>query len=661
MKRIVLMTGLLLLAGMVSPVLGQNDCYNPTMREAKASYDKGDYRRAEQLYREASECYDCTAQQKAQARKQATECRRKIEADEAAERRRQEGTRLAEERRREEAAAAARKRKEEARLAGERRQREEALRQKEEQQRRREEELNRREEQQRQREETFRREEEQAAERKRQAEERRKLEEAERNKITLNVGGVEFKMVRVEGGTFAMGCTSEQEDDCHDWEKPVHSVTLSSYYIGETEVTQALWEAVMGNNPSHWKGDDLPVAGLTWDEAQEFIQKLNRLTCRTFRLPTEAEWEYAARGGSKSRGYKYSGSNSIDDVAWYKGNSGKKPHPVKGKQANELGIYDMSGNVEEWCSDSYGDYNSGSQHDPEGSPIDNARVMRGGYWFLDAWFCRVSNRWDCYAPNTQSDHFGFRLVLDDNPTMTENHERNDTFNKRDEIFAVRGVEFKMVWVEGGTFTMGCTSEHGEDCDDNEKPAHSVTLSSYYIGETEVTQALWEAVMVNNPSEFKGNNLPVEQVSWDDVQKFVQKLNRLTGRTFRLPTEAEWEYAGRGGSKSRDYKYSGSNSIKDVAWYTGNSGKKPHPVKEKRANELGLYDMSGNVWEWCSDWYGEYNHSLQHNAEDIKNVSVRALRGGAWNIYAGDCRVSRRLESSPGHRYNFVGFRLVLCP
>ena len=161
----------------------------------------------------------------------------------------------------------------------------------------------------------------------------------------------------------------------------------------------------------------------------------------------------------------------------------------------------------------------------------------------------------------------------------------------------------MVYVSGGTFTMGGTSEQGSDAFDQEKPTHSVTLSSYYICKYEVTQALWRAVMGSNPSNFKGDNLPVESVSWNDCQTFINRLNSYTGRNFRLPTEAEWEFAARGGNYSRHYKYSGSNYIGDVAWYHSNSGHRTHPVGTKQPNELGLYDMSGNVHEWCSDWDG----------------------------------------------------------
>ena len=172
-------------------------------------------------------------------------------------------------------------------------------------------------------------------------------------------------------------------------------------------------------------------------------------------------------------------------------------------------------------------------------------------------------------------------------------------------FTVNGVLFEMVRVEGGTFRMGATSEQGGDAERDEKPVHSVKLNTFYIGKTEVTQALWQAVMGSNPSHFKGADLPVENVTWYDCQNFIQKLKSLTGQKFRLPTEAEWEFACRGGNKSRGYKYSGSNNLGSVAWYNGNSGGKTRPVGTKAPNELGIYDMSGNVWEWCNDWYADY--------------------------------------------------------
>lgn len=236
-------------------------------------------------------------------------------------------------------------------------------------------------------------------------------------------------------------------------------------------------------------------------------------------------------------------------------------------------------------------------------------------------------------------------------TMTEKEGAKRTFT-------VKGVNFTMVPVAGGTFRMGATAEQNSP-GNAEKPVHSVTLSSYYIGVTEVTQALWEAVMGKNPSYFKGADLPVEQVSWEDCQTFIRKLNALTGQTFRLPTEAEWEYAARGGGKSKGYQYSGSNNLGEVAWYDDNSGSKTHAVGTKRANELGLYDMSGNVWEWCQDWYGSYSSSAQTNPQGASSGSYRVNRGGSWSSYARGCRVANRNSLSPGFRCYYLGLRLAL--
>lgn len=225
-------------------------------------------------------------------------------------------------------------------------------------------------------------------------------------------------------------------------------------------------------------------------------------------------------------------------------------------------------------------------------------------------------------------------------------------------FTVNGISFTMFYVPGGTFTMGATSEQGSDAYDDEKPTHQVTLSSYSIGQTEVTQELWQAVMGSNPSYFKGSRRPVECVSWNDCQDFIRKLNSLTGQNFRLPTEAEWEYVARGG-RSGGTKYAGSNSIGDVAWYDGNSGDQIHDVATKRANSLGIYDMSGNVWEWCQDWYGNYSSSSQTNPQGPSTGSSRVYRGGSWVDRASYCRVSIRNGRGPDCRYNNLGLRLAL--
>ncbi|MBP5257662.1 MAG: SUMF1/EgtB/PvdO family nonheme iron enzyme [Prevotella sp.] len=235
----------------------------------------------------------------------------------------------------------------------------------------------------------------------------------QRANYVFSVGKTTFTIVAVDGGTFQMGSTSGESD-----EQPVHSVTLSDYYIGGTEVTQALWESVMGSNTSQSSDPRRPVEKVSWDDCQTFISKLKELTGLTFRLPTEAEWEFAARGGTKSMGYAYSGSNNIDDVAWYSGNSyslGENDpdygtHYVGTKAPNELGIYDMTGNVFEWCQDWYGDYSSAAQTNPTGPTSGSYRVVRGGNWRLDASKCRVSSRTK-YVPSAANPNLGLRLAL----------------------------------------------------------------------------------------------------------------------------------------------------------------------------------------------------------------------------------------------------------
>lgn len=232
----------------------------------------------------------------------------------------------------------------------------------------------------------------------------------------INVNGVILNMIRVEGGTFWMG---SNVDDAHS-AKPEHQVTLSAYYIGETEVTQELWLAVMNNNPSVCKGGKLPVENVSWEDCQEFLKTLYSLTNRKFRLPSEAEWEFAAKGGKESRGYKYSGSNNIDEVAWYDDGSAKKtwyeentdmvPHPVKTKKANELGIFDMTGNVDEWCQDWKGEYNSDIQKDPKGPSTGIGRICRGGSYLVTPWGCQVFRR-QSKLPSYKSRSLGLRLVL----------------------------------------------------------------------------------------------------------------------------------------------------------------------------------------------------------------------------------------------------------
>ena len=238
-----------------------------------------------------------------------------------------------------------------------------------------------------------------------------------------------------------------------------------------------------------------------------------------------------------------------------------------------------------------------------------------------------------------------------------------------QTITVKGVTFKMVRVEGGTFTMGGTKEQGRSFDRLNKPIHKVTVSSFYLCDTPVTQELWQSVMGSNPSHFKGNlKRPVERVSWNGCRDFIYKLNGITGMAFRLPTEAEWEYAARGGVKSKGYKFAGSDSCDDVAWYSVNSGedawygqknRETKPVGLKKPNELGLFDMSGNVYEWCRDWIDDYSRKQQNNPRGPIEGMHKIFRGGCWRSESGNCRTSSRGYDFPNRTYTYIGFRLAL--
>ena len=248
----------------------------------------------------------------------------------------------------------------------------------------------------------------------------------------------------------------------------------------------------------------------------------------------------------------------------------------------------------------------------------------------------------------------------------EDDDRNRT---RPRAFTVNGVRFIVQYVKGGTFMMGATPEQEKSAYNVEKPAHEVTLNDFYIGKYEVTQDLWIAVMGEDPEIIRawnrygrGDNYPAYMVSWDDCKVFIEKLNKITGAKFRLPTEAEWEYAARGGVKSKKYKFSGSNNVNDVAWYNRTIvGYGPMPVGMKLPNELGIYDMSGNVWEWCEDWFGKYSEEHQKNPKGKPSGVNHVLRGGSWSRSSRLSRISNRGYNRADARYNYNGFRLVVEP
>lgn len=260
-------------------------------------------------------------------------------------------------------------------------------------------------------------------------------------------------------------------------------------------------------------------------------------------------------------------------------------------------------------------------------------------------------------------------LMRDLKTWTSTIKSGTVFIKeKKRTFWVNGVSFNMIYVEGGMFTMGVTKENDSEAEDNEMPVHKVTLSCFYIGETVVTQALWNAVMGMKQTlddEWNiifglGDKRPAYNISYNDCQEFLIKLNQLTGCTFRLPTEAEWEYAARGGSMSKGYKYSGSNTICDVAWFAPISNCETHDVGEKQANELGLYDMSGNVFEWCHDAFEDYtSEDIVNPRSEGNRYSFRVSRGGSYCCHENVCRSTYRSKNVPWYSDSDTGLRLAL--
>lgn len=483
--------------------------------------------------------------------------------------------------------------------------------------------------------------------------------------------------ILVKGGTFVMGATEEQNRYSSDDEKPAHEVTLKDFIIGRFEITQKIWKIVMnGENPSYFKGENNPVENISYDDILLFFDRLKELTNKQFRLPTEAEWEYAARQGKNNNSQRFSGDNDIEKIAWYKKNSSNKTHQVGEKKCNSLGIYDLSGNVSEWCSDFISSYSSQPQHSPTGPNKGYQHIVRGGNFDSEKSQCRTSAR-DFNSQSFSSPKLGFRIVIEPESlspielaklfaytTEDEQEQNNTNFVKinSDTLFRKQIIDslyLNLVLVHGGLFKMGADKTTDEDADIDESPIHKVKISDFYISKYEITQSLWYAVMDNNPSENKGWSLPVENVSFEDICDFLEKIKAITGLKYRLPTEAEWEYSAKGGCESDGYIFSGSNNIEEIAWYDKNSNGHSHPVGCKRPNELGIYDLTGNVAEWCSDRMGKFTESDKTNPNGPIFGTKRIRKGGGWFSSKKYCRNTGRYQASPNHKTNDLGFRLVL--
>jgi WD40 repeat protein/formylglycine-generating enzyme required for sulfatase activity len=513
--------------------------------------------------------------------------------------------------------------------------------------------------------------------------------------------GINLEMMLIPAGKFKMGSPKSELGRRPD--ETQHEVTLTKpYYMGKYEVTQEQWEVVMGNKPSSTKEVKLPVTKVSWEDCQEFIKKLNAKTNGGYRLPTEAEWEFACRAGTTAA---YSvGDNLTKGDASINGDSTKA---VGSYKPNAFGLYDMHGNVWEWCEDWKADYPAGAVIDPKGAATGEYRILRGGRFGFGPSDSRSANR-DNYGvtPDSSFADGGFRLARSINSKdlletdikelfLKEIKEQEEKAKKEQEEKAKKeaeaklkkeaedakvkeaqkkaamilnkevevktelekGINLEMVLIPAGKFIMGSpVSEKNHRKDETE---HEVTLTKpFYMGKYEVTQEQYEAMMGNNPSKIKGAKLPVTEVSWLDCQEFIKKLNAKTNGGYRLPTEAEWEYACRAGTTTA---YSFGDSItKDeanVAWGTSTK-----MVGSYKPNAFGLYDMHGNVWEWCEDWKADYPKESVIDPKGPATGQYRLLRGGSFTGAGSHSRAANWWGTLPATKENdYLGLRLARTP
>ena len=532
---------------------------------------------------------------------------------------------------------------------------------------------------------------------------------------------VNLSMIWIKPGTFTMGSPGSELG--RDSNEIRHQVTLTQgYWIGKYEVTQAQYAAVTGMYPSDKEdngnyygiGDQYPVFNVSWADAKAFCAKLTeqekaagRLPAGyRYTLPTEAQWEYACRAGTttalnsgKNLSAKYE-CPEVDEVGWYKYNGDETSHPVGQKQPNAWGLYDMHGNVAEWCLDWYGDYPTEAVTDPVGPGTGNYRVYRGASYSSTGSWCRSAYRL-CVFPTSSYNNLGFRVVLSESKVGEVGENFTTPISD--------SVNLDMIWINPGTFTMG--SPEDELGRSTLEVQHQVTLTKgYWLGKYEVTQAQYEIIMGENPSNKPdgngiyhddriGDDYPVFYVDWNMAMDFCAKLTvqeqaagRLPeGYEYTLPTEAQWEYACRAGTttalnngKDLTSEDGSCSNLNEVGWYLFNSGREyygsgvfdytgeanPFPVGLKKPNAWGFYDMHGNVKEWCLDWFNYYpTEAVTDPVQTVPYVSYgqswRIARGGCYYQPPSFCRSAYRSYETPSvtnlQLISSYGFRVALAP
>lgn len=510
--------------------------------------------------------------------------------------------------------------------------------------------------------------------------------------MALPAGGQSPGLAFIPGGEFQQGCTPGQQP-CPGTGAAVHTTLLRDFALATHEVTQSGYLEVVGNNPSlNITCPACPVERVSWYGAvvycnmrsieeglrpayysdaaltEPFMSAAGTVHWDTeaegYRLPTEAEWEYAARGGWANQDLRYAGSNSWQAVAV----TGGQTAPAGSLAPNAAGLFDMSGNVAEWCWDRLGNYPAFKVQSPRGVASGAERVYRGGH-YQNAGGWPLASRSGA-APGEQSPTIGFRVA------------RNLS---------------RMVEVEGGAFTRGCTAEQAPDCQNDEFPPNTVTVEDFYLSRFEVTQSEWAALVPEYTPLYnrgEGDLHPTYRISWYDAATYCNRRSLAEGRRpayytdsaftapfdslvgdqlayidvfwdasadgYRLPTEAEWEYAARGGALGGGYRYAGGDGLGEVGWYSGNSNVSSQPVGQKQPNALGIYDLTGNIYEWCWDWYDSdyYEYGTGLNPKGPASGTLRCIRGGSWNSTPGNSRVANRLNFLPGARRTTFAFRLA---